>query len=54
LPLWARPAAREIDVDVLPVPPFCEAIAIIIRKVNLPKADMGYFGSVATKDRIKY
>jgi hypothetical protein len=28
LPLRARPAESEIEVDVLPVPPFCEAIAI--------------------------
>jgi hypothetical protein len=27
---YPRPAAREILVEVLPVPPFCEAIEIII------------------------
>src|SRR4051794_31666946 len=44
LPLRPRPAAREIEVDVLPVPPFCEAIAITI-DVTLSEA----FGGIPTR-----
>jgi hypothetical protein len=33
------PAAREIEELVLPTPPFCDAIAIIIDKLNLTKTD---------------
>ena len=35
----ASPAAREIEVDVFPMPPFCDAIAIIVGKLNLAKTD---------------
>jgi hypothetical protein len=31
LPKWARPAAKEIDVLVLPVPPFCDAMLITMK-----------------------
>src|SRR6266480_1475574 len=44
LPLWVRPAAREIAVVVFPVPPFCEAIAtIVVIWENLLKARNGCF-----------
>src|SRR3954462_8450327 len=36
LPFRANPAAKEMLEDVLPTPPFCEAIEITIRKLNLP------------------
>jgi len=36
LPNLATPAARDILVEVLPVPPFCEAMDVIIG-VNPPK-----------------
>lgn len=37
MPRWAKPAEREMLVVVFPVPPFWDAIEIIIG-VNLPKA----------------
>ena len=47
LPLRANPAEREIEELVFPTPPFCDAIAIIICKLNLPKAQTGYFDSAS-------
>jgi hypothetical protein len=47
LPLWAKPAASEIEELVFPTPPFCDAIAMIIVKLNLSKTDIGYFDSVS-------
>ena len=41
-PLCASPAAREMLVDVLPVPPFWLAIEITI-VVNLHKSPYGVF-----------
>jgi hypothetical protein len=46
LPLWANPAAREIEELVFPTPPFCDAMANIIAKLNLSKT-LGYFDSVS-------
>jgi hypothetical protein len=34
LPLWSSPAASEILVEVLPVPPFWDAIEMIIVGLN--------------------
>src|SRR5207245_923863 len=42
-PFRASPAAREMLVVVLPVPPFCEAIETIIRSVNILKATVWVF-----------
>src|SRR5260370_19478555 len=42
-PFRASPAAREMLVVVLPVPPFCEAIETIIRSVNILKATLWVF-----------
>src|SRR5438270_6570568 len=42
-PFRASPAAREMLVVVLPVPPFCEAIETIIRSVNILKATWWVF-----------
>src|SRR4051794_3935587 len=35
---FARPAEREILEEVLPTPPFCDAIAIIIFKLNVSES----------------
>jgi hypothetical protein len=45
-PLWANPAAREMEELVFPTPPFCVAMEIIIAKLNLSKT-LGYFDSVS-------
>jgi hypothetical protein len=45
--VWARPAESESEVDVFPVPPFCEVIAIVIFELNLPKANLDYFGRIS-------
>jgi hypothetical protein len=42
-PLWANPAAREMLVDVLPVPPFWLAIEITIFVSTYIKARYGVF-----------
>src|SRR5260221_10417255 len=42
-PFRANPAARDMLVVVLPVPPFCEAIETIIRSVNILKATLWVF-----------
>ena len=41
-PLWARPAASEMVVDVLPVPPFWLAIEITMVSTHA-KAHAGFF-----------
>ena len=45
MPLRANPDEREIAVDVLPTPPFCDAIEITIG-INLPKASKWFFSMI--------
>lgn len=48
LPLRPNPAASETEVEVLPVPPFCEAIETIIFRLTYPKPKWGICISYST------
>jgi hypothetical protein len=48
--LRARPAAREMEVVVLPVPPFCEAIEMTIDRQSTSQPGKWVWRSIPCGD----